>query len=298
VPGPRAMVDPPRFTPSPYGLLSVAELRGGDGGDPHWQNGVTYEERCPTPTMGGSTYDECISVTGTGAPPPPPPKADNWNRQYRGATPLTVFTQFDCSPVGLDQARDAAEVALAQAEGWQLERAVWTGRAAGVANIVFPHLAHTAAAVSDAQGLLLQSQVVTVTGGPYPAARGLGALEGALADCMNGQGVIHVPQLALPTLSAAEGLLERRGATLQTANGNQVAVGAGYPGTAPDGSAAAAGTAWLFATGPVIAYRSGARVIGYGREAMDRAENTMRLLAERTFVVGWSCCHFAVQINL
>jgi hypothetical protein len=297
VPGPRAMVDPPRFTPSPYGLLSVAELRGGDGGDPHWQNGVTYEDRCPTNTMGGSTYDECITVTGAGAPPPPPAKADNWNLVYRGATPFTVFTQFDCAPVGLERARDTAETALAQAEGWQVERAVWTGRAAGVANVVFPHLAHSAAAVPDAQGLLLQSQVTTITGGPLEVARGLGALEGALADCFNGQGVIHVPQLALPTLAKAH-LLERRGPTLATANGNQLSVGAGYPGTAPDGSAATVGTAWLFATGPVFAYRSGPRVIGYGPDAMDRAENTMRLQAERTFVVGWSCCHLAVQINL
>lgn len=298
MPGPRAMVDPPRFTASPFGLLSVAELRGGDGGDTHWQNGVTFEDRCPTTTMGGSTFDECISVTGTGSPPPPPAKADNWNLTYRGATPLTVFTQFDCSPVGLDQARDAAETALAQAEGWQVERAVWTGRAAGVANVVFPHLAHTAAVVNDAQGLLLQSQAVTVTGGPYAPARGLGALEGALADCSNGQGVIHVPQFAFPSLAAVYGLIERRGAQLVTANGNLVAVGAGYPGTAPDGTAATAGTAWLFATGPVVAYRSRPRVIGYGPDAMDRAHNTMRLLAERTFVVGWSCCHFAVQINL
>lgn len=297
MPGPRQPVDPPRFTPSPYGLLSVAELRG-DQGDPHWQNGITYEDRCPTNTMGGSTYDECITVTGAGAPPPPPAKADNWNRVFRGATPFTVFTQFDCSPVGMAQAQDAAETALAQAESWQVERAVWTGRAAGVANAVFPHLAHSAAPINDAQGLLLQSQVTLISGGPFEIKRGLGALEGALADCFNGQGVIHVPQLALPTLAGTVGNVERRGTQLLTANGNLIAVGAGYPGTAPDGTAATTGTTYLYATGPLIAYRSGPRVIGYGPDAMDRAENTMKLLAERTFLVGWSCCHLAVQVNL
>ena len=36
----------------------------------------------------------------------------------------------------------------------------------------------------------------------------------------------------------------------------------------------------------------------YGPEALDRAENTMRLLAERTALAAWDCCHFAVLINL
>ena len=51
-------------------------------------------------------------------------------------------------------------------------------------------------------------------------------------------------------------MLVKSGVTLRTWNGNLVAAGAGYPGTAPDGSDPAAGTSWIYGTGPVFIYRS------------------------------------------
>jgi hypothetical protein len=295
VPGPRMMVDPPRFTPSQFGLLTVAELRG--DGESHWQNGVTFETRCANLTASsGTTYDECIAVTGVGSPSPPPAKADNTNLRYRGATPFAVYAEFDCSTVGLDGARDQAADALERAESWQIERAFWTGQAAGTNNIAFPHLAHAGAEIVDAQQILLQTAVVT-GGGPYPAAQALGVLEQRLADCHNGQGVIHVPPKALPRLEQTDSV-ERRGAGLQTTNGNLLAVGNGYPGTGPSGGAASDAEAWMFATGPLFVYRSQPRVLGYGAESFDRSENTIKLLAERTVVAGWDCCHFAVLVYL
>jgi hypothetical protein len=290
-------VDPPPFTPSPYGLLSVAEVRG--DGDAHWQNGITYTTRCPNlNALQGTTFDECIAVTGVGSPSPPPAKADNTNLLHRGATPVTVYAEFDCAPVGLEGARDAAREALEQSESWQLERALWTGQAAGVANIAFPHLAHGGAAVLDAQGVTLQSPVVT-GGGPYPIQQGLGLLEELLGNCLNGQGVIHVPVRAIPVLDARSGGgLSSRGGVLQTANGNRIAAGNGYPGTSPLGVAPGTGEAWIYATGPVVVYRGPVRVLNWGADVFDRAENTMRLLAERTVLAAWACCHAGVLINL
>src|SRR5215218_4342124 len=194
--GPRKLVDGPRFTPSTYGLLSVAELRGADGDD-HWQNGITFETGCLTTTpTNATTYDECMAVTGVGAPSPPPAKADNTNYRWRAAMPFTVYAQFDCSAVGLDQATNKAEEALTRGEAWQIERAFWTGQAAGTSNIAFPHLAHSAAEIVDTQGILLQSPAVTgvsgypASAGPWPIAQGVGILEKLLADCANGVGVV------------------------------------------------------------------------------------------------------------
>jgi hypothetical protein len=303
VAGPRRLVDGPRFTPSNYGLLSVAELRG-DSGDAHWQNGITFDSECPNLVAStGTTYDACIAVTGAGAPSPPPPKADNTSYRWRGATPFTIFAEFDCSSVGLDQARNKAATALERVEAWQLERAFWTGQAAGVNNIAFPHLAHSAAEVVDAQGLLLQSPAVTgvggypATAGPWPIAQGIGILEKLLADCLNGVGVIHLPVQVVPKLSGVMGVKER-GAGLYTSNGNQLAIGNGYPGTGPGGQAPNQDAAWIYGTGPVVVYRGEPRILNYGPETIDRSVNTVRLMAERTALAAWDCCHFAVQINL
>lgn len=302
--GPRKLVDGPRFTPSAYGLLSVAELRGNEQGDTHWQNGVTFETTCPNLNAStATTFDECIAVTGVGAPSPPPAKADNTNQVWRGATPFTIYAEFDCSAVGLAAAESKARDALAIQASWQIERALWTGQAAGVNNIAFPHLAHAGQAVLDAQGITLQSPAVTGVGGypggggPWPVAQGVGILEKLMADCLNGVGVVHVPVQVLPELTKAMAVTVR-GQSYYTPNGNQLAVGNGYPGTGPAGQAPNQDTAWIFGTGPVVVYRGEPRVIDYGPEAFDRAENTMRLLAEQTCLAAWSCCQFAVQLTL
>jgi hypothetical protein len=298
VPTPRAIVNPPRFTSLPYGLLSVVEDRGAGTGDEHWQNGITYETRCLV--GGGTTYDECIAVTGgagTSPPPPPLPLAANTTRQLRGATPFTVYAEFDCSPVGLADAMSIAQAALAQAESWQVERTFWTG-SAGNHIIAFPHLAHTTGTIVDSDGVLLQPNVpVTGSGGPFGAAEGLGVLEGLLADCYNGVGVIHMSVRALSAVGRLGVIAERNG-HLETLGGNKVAAGSGYPGTGPDGAAPAAGESWMFATGAVMMYRGPIHVPPALNEQFDRAKNTYRLIAYRTVVVAWDCCQYAVRVQV
>lgn len=292
--GPRLIVNPPAFTPSPYGLLSVAQQVTADG--PHWQNGVTWQTSCPSP-MGRSTYDECIVVTGSGGPPPEPSvKTDNVDMNYRGATPFTVYAKFDCSLSGMDDALKIANNALAQSESWQVERAFWTGLVDG--NILaFPHLAANAT-VDDAQSIELQSAAsVITTGAAIDPATGLGLLEAALADCYNGVGVIHMPVKALPTFQVHNLVFAQNG-KLRTLNGNLVAVGGGYPGTSPSGVASASGEAWLYATGAVFMYRSDVKVPSDKVSSINRTTNTREMIAERTYVLGWDCCHHAVLVDL
>jgi len=295
VAGPRLIVNPPAFTPSPYGLLSVAQQVNGDG-TPHWQNGVTWQSVCPG-SANRSTYDECIVVTGSGGPPPEPSvKTENVDLGYRGATPFTVFARFDCSLSGMDDALKIASNTLAQTESWQVERSFWTGLADG-RMVVFPHLAANAP-VLDAQSIDLQSSAsIVVTGGAIDAVTGLGLLEGALADCYNGVGVIHMPVKALPTFQA-HGLVTAQNGKLRTLNGNLVAVGGGYPGTSPSGATTPAGEAWLYATGAVFMYRGDVQVPSDKVSSINRATNTRAMIAERTYVLGWDCCHHAVLVDL
>lgn len=287
--GARQIVDPPAFSPLPYGLWDATQVRSADS--PHWQNGVTWVERCPD---GGTTYDECLAVTGTGGPPPEPPaKADNVDQTFRGATPFTVVAEFDCSPVGLRDAETVASDALARVEQQQVEAAFWTG-SAGAQTVVFPHLAADTE-VLDAQDIVLQTAASpAVTGAD--AAQALGELEADLATCYAGQGIIHVPRVALPTL-AAWNLVEERDGRLYTTAGNLVVVGGGYTGSGPDGAAPADGTAWIYATGAVFGYRGDVQVRS-PRESIDRSANTMRMIAERTYVLGFECCLLAAHIVL
>lgn len=293
--GPRLIVNPPTFTPSPYGLLSVVQLPNADG-TPHWQNGLTWQSRC-LDVMGRTTYDECIVVTGSGGPPPEPnPKQENVNLVLRGATPFTAVAKFDCAPVGQEDARRIATDALAQSETWQVERTFWTGVVDGKSNLQFPHLAANAQ-VLDAAGIVLQSAASTVvTGSAVDVATGLGLLESALADCYNGVGVIHVPVKVLPTLDA-HGLVRAQSGVLKTLNGNLVAVGAGYTGSSPTGVAPATGESWIYATGAVFAFRSDVMVTET-RDSLNRSNNTVEMIAERTYVLGWDCCHLAVLVDI
>lgn len=286
----RQIVDPPAFTTLPYGLWDSIQHPAATG--PHWQNGITWIERCPD---GDTTYDECLAVTGTGAPPEPPAKTDNVTQRLRGATPFTVYAEFDCSPVGLVDAATVARDALDRVEKTQVERAFFHG-AAGGQNVVFPHLAADTE-VTDSQGIILQPAASPiVTGTTVDITDGLGRLESELADCYGGQGYIHVPNRVLPMLAAWNLAIERDGG-LYTPAGNRIVVGSGFTNHAPDGTPAEARTAWVYATGQVFGYRSDVRFTR-ARESIDRAENTYKMIAERTYVIGFECCLVAVQFAL
>jgi hypothetical protein len=290
VAGARQIIDPPGSTPLPYGLWDSIQHPTID--NPHWQQGITWVERCPA---GATTYDECLTVTGTGAPPAPPAKTDNVEQTFRGATPFTVYAEFDCSPVGLLDAATVARDALARIEQMQVERAFFHGTAAGQTT-VFPHLAADTEVV-DAQGIVLQPVASPiVTGSDVDITDGLGRLESALSDCYGGQGFIHVPHRVFPMLAAWNLAVERDGG-LYTPAGNRIVVGSGFENTAPDGTPAEPRTAWIYATGQVFGYRSDVRFT-QARESIDRAENTYKMIAERTYVLGFECCLIATQISL
>jgi hypothetical protein len=293
VAGPRQLVDAPTFTPSPYGLLSVAETPAWPGA--HWQNGVTWSSYCPDVSQ--ATYDECITVTGSGGPPPEPStKAPNVDVEFRGATPFTAYARFDCSPVGNEEAIQIATDVLNRTENLQVERTFWTGVISGSV-LAFPHLAANAQ-VSDASGTVLQTAASpAATGsGAYDISTGLGLLEQELAECFGGVGVIHVPVRLIPTLDAL-GLLHVEGSQLRTLNGNLVAAGAGYPGTSPAGLASTEETTWIYATGPVFLKRGDVKVNPFS-SSVNREVNTVEMIVERTYVIGFDCCHAAIQVEL
>lgn len=288
---PRLYVSAPRYTPRPYGLLSVSQSQ--PAADPHWQMGVTWEPLCGSI---GTLANPCLSPPVSGGFT----KTDTSDRSIRGALPFTVYQFIDCGVVGnYDRVeQDTAEL-LRRYEQNGVERIFWTGTAQGIANLIYPHLAANTQVIDGSE--LLQPAAMSVTGVALDVVEGLGRLEFALASCYAGQGVIH---MTLETCEAAtaQNLLRvvpsgpNGQPALQTYNGNWVAAGAGYTGTGPDGTSLAAAH-WMYATGAVFHYRSDIRPTSRPSEAVNRTTNDMIYIAERTYVIGWDCCLHAVPVT-
>ena len=296
MPGPRQLVSPPTFADRNYGLLSVVQPRY-DEPESKWRNGVTWSDLCGS---GGVTYDPSCLPSGTGNTPAT--KADNIDFEHFGAQPFTVFGEVDCSPVGysVDEQRTRAVDAMTRTEAYQVERAFWTGAAGGDSGIVLPHLAANATVEDSATQVVtitLQCAATEVTGVALDAVEGLGRLEAAASACYQGQLTLHVPTVLGERLME-RGLIKPDGGQLKTvATNNLVALGAGYPGTSPAG-ATPTNAVWVYATGPVFAYRSAPETFRF-QEMLDRDTNLVKSIVERTYVLGYSCCClYAVAISV
>lgn len=288
----RALVPPPPFTYAPSGLLSVATDMTSQF-DSHWGAGITWMPLCSTP---GSTYDECVALDASGGTPAAPPtKGATFENVRRAATPFTVIARKDCStPTFWDDLPDDIVEALQQGESWQVERSFWTGVAGATDDVVHPHLASDTEVLDD--GDMLELETDEVSASPVDIVRGLGLLEEGLADCYQGQGVIHIPPALIPAL-AAWGQVHLMNGKWVTCNGNLVAAGRGYTGSSPGNTAPGATTRWMYATGAVFYARG--PVVPFTRvEMLNRSVNTIEALAERTYVVGWDCCLLGVPIGI
>lgn len=287
----------PPFTPLRYGLLSAATII--DDTDTHWQLGTELQlDPCgiPLTVTGGPCSATGIAktptVTGLGV---------------SAAEAFTVYAWVNCAPVGhgddLQDLENRTVQLLTNGEGRAAESVFWTGNTAnGPPGGIHPHLAANAALFSDSQGaqtIELQSAAVPVTSGtPVSLVEGLSALEGALAACYGGEGVIHIPAAAVAHLSN-QGVISRQGAQLRTLMGNVVAAYSSGNREGPDGSEPASGQGWLYATGAVFIRRSPIKGLGQRPSSfVGRADNSTVFVVERTYVVDWTCCHFAAQVNI
>lgn len=122
-----------------------------------------------------------------------------------------------------------------------------------------------------------------------PLDRAVGVLEQEIAARFGGIGTLH----ALRTLAAPLdhlGILEKVGDKLLSTLDNPWAFGAGYSTDGPDGVAAPANQAWIYATGPVVVRRS--EIVT--RTDFSTARNIRMALAERAYVFTADCLRLAV----
>lgn len=284
-----AAVSPPdAYDAPPYGLFSA--INWVTSSDPHWMGGIQYDADCTEVSV---TSSPCVS----GAPESATlTKSVTWSHNVRGARPFTVYDRVDCSAPGggWENEEQRAQLALARSAPTQVEATLWSG-SSGLGAPVFPNLTTSGPIFDSTNRITLQPASTLISGVPLDLTEGLGRLEKALGDCYDGVGVIHVPSQLGPAL-AARNLCYIKGQQLVTYNGNIVALGRGYPGTGPDGSTPPSGSIWLRATSRPFGYRGAVRTFTRN-ESFDRSTNSLQMIAEQTYLIGWTCCLAGVLVT-
>lgn len=270
---PPLVVDGPPVQTLPYGLFSVAVFPPTDA-QPHWQNGVQWETAAPCTAPRGVVGDPCS---------PGPIDSEGAFEEAAGtevvtATPFVARGLYRCK--SLSHESEAARVrALNALLAWE-ERQVEQTIASGGSNPSF-------------RGALV------LEAGPVSVAEGVDLLSGYLATSHHSVGVIHAPRGIEATLTRKV-KIERRGQHLETVGGTLVVLGGGYDLApyGPDGTPAPDGTAWLYATGRPVVYRSEPFFTPGPDNEINISNNDRSIAANRTYVVGWDCGEAAVLVSV
>lgn len=284
---PEKIVALPTPEKAEHSLLASAINPQGDARPDNWQVGLTAKaEFCGQ----ASAWDPCS--TGADRKKVDPGE----NPDAFDYSPFMLEVPFQCSSFGWQAAdyQGRAERFIKAATPKALEREFWTGEkipsnqslVGGTPNdddhVLNPGGASAPVAVSPIMGLILAGA--------------------ALSNCSTGgKGMIHVPAETGEALYQAYSFDEDDQQNLVTgARGDIIVVGAGYPGTGPEGQPAPTGTQqWIYATGMVSVLIDDAVVHPQElHEALDRATNTVVFRGERTAAAYHDgCCSFAVLVD-
>lgn len=266
---PLVTVAPPVATQPGFGLYAAATVLDRTERP---ASGVQYEPVACGP------FAHSWAIT-CGQDPPPPAKLLDGRAGAVTGEPFWVYLGRNC--LDLDDLDDQARQALLLSEQRAVERTFWTGDQGND-----PHLAASGAVVLAGSA----AAAVSVTAG-------IAALESYLRANYDSLGIIHAPPIVASYASQQSVVWERSG-RLTSVLGVPFAFGQGYAvNTGPDGVAAAAGTAWLYASGDVVVRRGPVRV-PQTVEALNRTNNQVAMIAERPITVTLDCVLAAVRVEL
>lgn len=286
---PPVLIEPPQIERYTGGLYAVAPPQLGPvvgGSERRWENGVEYQSEICAQTN--------VWAVTCGTDPERADKTFDQTFAMVEGTPFVSYLGVQCALPGhtLEEYEASVRNALDLCEQRTIERTFWTGDMGND-----PHLANGVFdAITNPDGVhVLDASDVTAVS----VVDGIAALEEWLGDNYCGTGILHAPRRVAP-YAAAQYQIEGSNPRLSTALGTHWAFGAGYSAnTGPDGSEAAAGTAWMYATGQVNIWRSPIWMQpGVLEQAFNRRSNDVELLAERAFVITLECAVAAVRVTL
>ncbi|QHB37158.1 hypothetical protein QDA03_gp83 [Microbacterium phage Terij] len=226
-----------------------------------WEGGVKFDALTCEPAIGrgGPDCDPEAEIPGL-----PKPLDDFDGPNFNGlGTPFVILGEFSCSPIGggFNRAQEGANAHLLAREEARAEQALWYGDLGSVPNF------------SGANGYDAPVDLGEFADAPVALA----AIEQGIAEQYGSQGVIHMSRA---TATLLRRYLEKRGGRLYTqALDTPVVAGAGYP----DGE--------IVGTPAMFGYR-GEIMTASNRpgDLLDRAQNQMYAVAERTYVLGIDPC--------
>lgn len=294
-PGPRQLVAAPQHEVPIYTLLDAAEIVTEDDGD--WLNGIKYRrERC------GVAQARAVGCEPDGLESLDNALAVSRDSNEIDTDPFLVWDGDTCSTFGWEQNDyiGRAERQLRASEAYAVEHEFWTGEQAKVA-IAAGH------DYPDDQWLAQSVTCTTLNGGAVTnIALAVGLLQQALGDCAGGgRGMIHMPAKVLNALLTVMTVTPdspngEPPKVISDIRGNLIVPGFGYSANlGPNGVAAPAGQAWLYATGLVRIFRNPPKVYPDTlAQATNRLTNDVTYRVERNYLVDWDrCCHFAVLVK-
>lgn len=281
------VVDTANPEPSEYGILSPATTVITDNDD-RWVSGFTY------PTIDGGASVTLAPIYGDSSVPAGTEviSPEDGALPYRFYYPFDIKASMSASTMGStpEEIYANTESVLDTVIQKAIEIEFWSGA-----------IAKTLTAASAASGnrfLGLDYTDVTPAGsaGGVKPRYAQALLEQALGDATIGsKGVLHAPRLVASTLKVKDS-----NGVLKTNLGTPLVAGTGYSLTGPDGQPAAAGKAWMFATGPMTVRLGSLSVVpGETSQAIDTRINTITYYIDRPAAISWSTTNlFAVLVDL
>lgn len=262
---PGVYVEAPPVRPLRFGLFSVAPPALKSDGP--WTAGGEWEsDACDVEVNVASELCETEE-------PKTPTDADGG---VTAMTPFSVYVLRECRSVAdFARASDRANKMLVNAEQYGVETQLW-------------------AMFADAA-----TNAVDITPAAVPTVKaGVALLEKWMGDHYRGEPTIHMGR-GVASLAYTGGVIERHGSHMETGLGAHVAAGAGYDDLeGPEGVDAAAGSFWVFATGPVVIMQGQSNVRGPFLTQAPNHDNTQVVLAERTYSVGFDCVPVGIRVLL
>lgn len=236
--------------PLPYGLFSVFSPR--PTGTDRWEVGGVRWEAFTCDDLGSVGAPDCDEITGL------PLDLGGLNAFTDEATSFSVYGHYMCSPIGntLGYAYEQAVRHLELREEARVERILWTGE-----------VDNAPALSADPSGDI----------GEFDLAAGVAALEQAFAEAYGSQGVIHMSR-ENALLYAKSGKVEKRGGRLYTVLDTPIVAGTGY------------GSDRVVITGQLFGYRSDVFPGDQGGQLLDRGQNNLYALAQRSYLLGFDSC--------
>lgn len=294
----------------PDGNLHEGWARG------EWPEFIQWVPECSLPV---GTYPKCFrSADINGAPFVETPKPTCPQPESPVAIPFWINASSSCDTFGrLTNAehKDRAERALNARLPYRVANAFWTGEVNGGqqfvkidgVNVVGQSLANSAEILATLAG-------ATPADGYKPVGFDL-AFSNLLAAselCGTGEITFHLPARLLPYMTK-DGQVTRDGDRWLLYGEYNIIFGPGYPGTPPEVTtggpipAPTAGTAWIYATGPVYravsewTHFTGVATDGsaYGPDDLESAQqNIVEVRAEKLAVIATDpCCIFAALVQ-